>query len=209
MSITGSFTDFSLAEILQFIDKGQKTGLLTVHAENVSQSASPVYYIWVYQGHIVAVANRLDKQGLVKLIEQSQVVSNRVLDKLVHWCCPGDKPLGKYLKSQGVLRASQLKQLFNIQVLQQVRALLQFKEGSFKFDPNAPLPTQEMTGLSLSAGLLSLSPPLKEPNPLHLGKEKFRHTPTITARRVSYSGQNSTPYRRNSTLKNKSYRVVA
>ena len=151
MAITGCLTDFSLAEIFQFIEKGHKTGLLTLRALSESQARSQGYYIWVCQGRIVAAANRLDHQGLVSLIDQRQWVSDRVFDKVVHWCCPIDEPLGLYLKNQGVLQAEQLKRLFQIQVLQQVCALFQIKDAQFRFDPNVPIPTREMTGLSVPA----------------------------------------------------------
>ena len=171
MSTKGFLTDFSLQEIFQFIDRGHKTGLLSVQSEPISQTKQPsVYYIWVYQGHIVAAANRLDQQGLVELIEQCHMLSDslrdsfagrspaaltRAFDKLLHWCCPIDEPLGLYLKNQGVLTAEQLKQLFQIQVLQPIYTLFQLKEGEFKFDQNVPMPTREMTGLSVPAVVLN------------------------------------------------------
>ena len=151
MSITGHLSDFSLPEIFQLLEKSQKTGLLTLRAEPAVKERPPFYYIWVYQGRIVAAANRLDHQGLVSLIDGHQWVSDRVFDKLVHWCCPINEPLGLYLKNQGVLQAKQLKRLFQFQVLKQVCALLQIKEAEFKFDPNVQIPTREMTGLSVPA----------------------------------------------------------
>lgn len=151
MAITGSLRDFSLPEIFQLIEKGRKTGLLTLRALPTLQASQPVHYIWVYQGRIVAAANRSDHQGLVSLIDQYQWVSDRVFDKLIHWCCPLDEPLGKYLKNQGVIQAEQLKRIFQIQVLQQVCALFKLKDAQFKFDQNVVIPTREMTGLSVQA----------------------------------------------------------
>ncbi len=152
MSITGCLTDFSLPEIFEFIEKGRKTGLLKLRTLPASQ-ATPVqfYYIWVDKGCIVAAANRLDHQGLVCLIEQQQWISDRVLDKLVHWCCPIDQPLGWFLRSHGALKAAQLKKLFMLQVLQQISPLLQLRNGVFKFKEKVPIPKREMTGLSISA----------------------------------------------------------
>jgi hypothetical protein len=155
MSITASLAELSISEILQFIEKGHKTGLLTIHTPSVSQaSQTSVHYIWVYQGSLVAAAMHLDQQGLVKLIEERQWVSDRVFDKLIHWCCPVSEPMGTYLKSQGVLRIEQLKELFYLQVLKPVSALFQLKDGVLKFDQNVSVPTREMTGLSISAGIL-------------------------------------------------------
>jgi hypothetical protein len=150
MSITGCLTDFSLPEIFQLIEKGHKTGLLTLRAQSEAQAKfSGVYYIWMYQGRIVAAGNRLDDQGLVSLIEKHQWISDRVFDKVVHWCCPISEPLGLYLKKQGVLQVEQLKRLFQIQVLKQICALFELKDAEFTFEPNVRIPTREMTGLSI------------------------------------------------------------
>jgi hypothetical protein len=153
MCVTGSITDFSLPEIFQFIEKGHKTGLLTLRALAGFSSQARAVFITsgCVKGRIVAAANRLDHQGLVSLIDQRQWVSDRVFDKLVHWCCPIDEPLGLYLKNQGVLQAEQLKRLFQIQVLQQVCALFQLKDAQFKFEQNVQIPSREMTGLSVPA----------------------------------------------------------
>jgi hypothetical protein len=161
MSTQGSLTDFSLLEILQFIENGKRTGLLTLSTLSVSKTTpASVYYIWVYRGHLVAVANQLDSLGLVELISQQQWVSERVVTKLAQ-LCPIDQPLGLYLLNQGVLNASQLKQLFFLQVLQQFESLFQLDEAQFRFDPNALLPRQEMTGLSVSPRSLKLVTILK------------------------------------------------
>lgn len=150
MSITGCLSDFTLPEIFQLIEKGQKTGLLALHAQPETQAKlGGIYYIWMYQGRIVAAANRLDDQGLVSLIEKHQWVSDRVFDKVVHWCCPISEPLGLYLKKQGVLQIEQLKRLFQIQVLQQICALFELQDAEFTFEPKVRIPTREMTGLSI------------------------------------------------------------
>ena len=120
MPITGSLKDFSLPELFNFIEKGRKTGLLTIiPVKESSTSLSPVYYIWVERGWIVAVANRLDQLGLTALIEQRQGISNRVVTKLAQFCSH-NKPLGLYLKEQSALQIEQLEHLFNVQVVQQV-----------------------------------------------------------------------------------------
>lgn len=191
MFIKGSFTDFSLLEILQFIEEGRKTGLLAVRALSESSVTPLVHYIWVCEGRIVATSYCLDCQGLIRLIEQHQWVSDRVLEKLVRWCYLLGEPLGNYLKNQGVLRAEQLKELFNIQVLKQVSALFQLKEGTFEFHQNVPIPTQELTGLSVTAGdiqsLLALKNNPAIPNVVgKLSREAILHaSPSPTLNKVS------------------------
>jgi|SRR4028118_1250150 hypothetical protein len=155
MSITGSLADFSLSEILKLIHKGDKTGVLMLCASPQFQATLPlVHYIWVYKGRLVAVANRLDQQGLLLLIEQYEWISSHLLKKIAQ-LCPANQPLGLCLNNQGILQTKQLKHLFQIQVLQQVGALFQLKEGQFKFEQNVPMPMREMTGLSLPAVALN------------------------------------------------------
>lgn len=144
MSIKASLTDFSLPEVFQFIEKGQKTGLL-------SFETTPHHYMGMISGHIVGATNRSDQEGLVSLIKQCHWVSDRVLDKLVPWCSPIDEPLGLWLKNQGVLQPKQLKQLFNFQLSQTLGFLLQLETAQFNFDQNVLMPVREMTGLSVPA----------------------------------------------------------
>ena len=149
MSIKGFLTDCSLPEIFQLIDKGKKTGLLQLCASSESRGSPPIiYYIWVRQGRIVAVANQLDQQGLVSLIARHQGVRERLVTELIQ-SCPLGQPLGLCLKNRLVLEAKQLKQLFKIQVLQQICPLFQISDGQFAFYQNVKIPTREMTGLSV------------------------------------------------------------
>jgi hypothetical protein len=150
MSTTGLLTDLSLREIFLFINKGNKTGVLRLSALPSQTSLPPVHYIWAHQGRIVAVANRLDHQGLISLIKQRHWFSNQVITKLFQLYAE-DKPLGLCLKNHGILSTEQLKHLFQIQVLQSICTLFQLKDGIFKFDQNVPIPMQEMTGLSIPA----------------------------------------------------------
>lgn len=157
MSIIGYITDFSLPEIFHWAEKGRKSGLLMLRPLRETQGAEEsVYYVWIFQGRIVAAANRLDYQGLVSLIQKYEWVSDRVIGKVVQCCCPMNKPLGFCLKNNGVLEEKQLKQLFQIQVLKQIYALFQIEEAEFKFDQKVPIPGQEMTGLSISATAATL-----------------------------------------------------
>lgn len=155
MSTTGSFADCSLAELFKLLDIGQKTGLLKLRILSESPAASPlIYYIWLHHGCVVAVANQLDQQGLVSLIARCFGVKNRLVAELAQ-SCPSGQPLGLYLKERLVLESEQLKRLFKIQVLQRVCALFEMNEGQFEFEQNVPIPTREMTGLSVPLVVLN------------------------------------------------------
>ena len=151
MAITGSLSEFSLPEIFQFLDQGQKTGILTIRDPQNVQTGKPfLRHIWLQNGRVVAAGDRLDNRGLVRLIEQRSwlnEIQRLELERLLR----EDALLGLNLKSLGILQPDQLKLLFSIQVLRQVCALFQLETGLFRFEANANLPKAEMTGLSLPA----------------------------------------------------------
>jgi hypothetical protein len=154
MSITGNFADFSLPELLQFLDQGKKTGLLQIEfsPEAAGNSTKHTHYIWLHQGRLMAAADRLDQQGLTLMIAQRGWISERVISRITQISsCFVNTPLGLCLKSQGLLQPEQLKLLFHSQVLRPICALFQAQDGLFKFEPTLALPLGEMTGLSMSA----------------------------------------------------------
>ncbi|NMG18988.1 DUF4388 domain-containing protein [Brasilonema bromeliae] len=150
MSISSSFTDFSLAELFQLIDQGRKSGCLTVCTLpdlHTPGSKSHYYYIWFRLGCVVAAANRLNGQSLTHNMTQRGWVNQQTIEQV--WTqTPAALPLGLLLKTQGVLSTEQLNLLFASQ-LHQVRELFEIQKGVFKLDTKADLPLQEMTGLSL------------------------------------------------------------
>ncbi|MDF5717913.1 MAG: DUF4388 domain-containing protein [Rhizonema sp. NSF051] len=157
MSLSSSFTDFSLAELFQLIDQGRKSGCLTVctlpnlHAPS---SKSYYFYMWFKQGRIVAAAHQLNGQGLIHKIVQRGLAKQQVIDNLLTQT-PATTPIGIHLKTQGLLSAEQLNLLFGSQ-LQQIRELFEIQTGVFKLDSKAALPWQEMTGISIKATEVAL-----------------------------------------------------
>ena len=157
MSLSSSFTDFSLAELFQLIDQGRKSGCLTVctlpdlHAPS---SKSYYFYMWFKQGRIVAAAHQLNGQGLTHKIVQRGLAKQQVIDNLLTQT-PAGTPIGLHLKTQGLLSAEQLNLLFGSQ-LQQIRELFEIQKGVFKLDSKAALPWQEMTGISIKATEVAL-----------------------------------------------------
>ncbi|MFK0732515.1 MAG: DUF4388 domain-containing protein [Gloeotrichia echinulata GP01] len=156
MTITGNFADFSLPELLQFLDHGKKTGVIYIEflPQENQNGKKQVYYFWLHQGRIVAVADRLDQKSLTLMIAQRGWISERVISRVTQISSSSIiTPMGLFLKSQGLLQSEQLKLLFNSQVLRPICNLFQVQDGEFKFDTieKLKLPLSEMTGLSMSA----------------------------------------------------------
>ncbi|MFN5856179.1 MAG: DUF4388 domain-containing protein [Pseudanabaenaceae cyanobacterium] len=151
MAITGSLQEYSLPEIFQFLDRGQKTGQMTIRdPQELSGGKELLRHIWFHQGRVVAAGTRMDGKGLLQLIEQRGWLSSEMQADMSDLLTQ-NLPLGVNLKTRGFLDPEQLKFLFSVQVLRQVCALFQVEDGLFHFEPKAQLPKSEMTGLSLPA----------------------------------------------------------
>lgn len=78
MTLNGYLSEFSLGEIFQLIENGEKTGLLSIR--KLVRDSDPdhkKYYLWFRQGRVIAAANTLDQKGLLSLIKKTRL-GNRV-----------------------------------------------------------------------------------------------------------------------------------
>jgi hypothetical protein len=182
MTVNGYLTDFSLPELFQLFERGRKTGLLTITPTMIGPVGMPIemvepdvtpgaegdsepteamsrslrcHYIWFYRGRIVASSTRLDQKELGLQLQSLGWVSERMALKLDQ-VYPRHRPLGTWLKSQGILQSEQLQKLFYRQVIRQVSQLLRLKGGRFQFYSKARLPFAEMTGISLPGSAVIL-----------------------------------------------------
>lgn len=160
MTLTGYLSEYSLPEVFNFIHQGNRTGLLSILADN-SSIERPIYshYLWFQTGSIVAVSDRLDGRGLLKAISQRKLIDAKYIEQLEAQVDKIYEPLGLYLKSRGLISPDHLKLLFNSQSLAIACKLFETSNDCFHFDSCIlPCPA-EMTGLSLPAqevGLLGL-----------------------------------------------------
>jgi hypothetical protein len=148
MAITGSLATFSLAEVLQILDRGRKTGCLMLKIM-VQPAQAQVFQVWLNTGRIIAVTTQSNHQELLSMLVNRKWMSANVAQQLYqmpNW----DRPLGICLKEKGAIEAEQLKLLFHAQVLQRMCLLFKAKDGLFKFTDQTQLSPLEMTGLSLS-----------------------------------------------------------
>ncbi len=186
MTFAGYLSEYSLAAVFNFVDEGNRTGLLSIFVDPyVATSPTDPYYLWFESGRIVAVTAGLDGRGLLMTIGQRKFLSpaqielvgtqfNQLPPPLGQYLQSRtfldlelagsqlanlSQPLGLYLKSRGLLEAEQLKLLFNAQTLTIICKLFELNHRQFRFDPDKLPPNTEMTGLSLpaqEAGLLGL-----------------------------------------------------
>ncbi len=152
MAITGQLAEFSLPELFQFLEQGKKTGRLAIETSmdpsadaSAKQFSAKQFYVWFRQGRIVAASSRADGHGLLLLMHRQgwlKGISSQEAKQFQALVVP----IGVYLKIRNVLSPEQLKLLFYHQVMRQVCALFELREGRFEFESKADMPMQEMTG---------------------------------------------------------------
>jgi Domain of unknown function (DUF4388) len=160
MALTGYLADYSLAEILQFIQQGSKTGLLSISTpkDPVQEVEETTEYTWFQNGRVVAHTKDLSSLGLISMLEKRNWIGAEVSASLRDQYKSMSKPLGLHLKSLQVLEVEQLRILFHAQVLQAVCALFKLQNAKFHFDDQASVAhiKPEMTGMSVTAVEVSL-----------------------------------------------------
>ncbi|MGY2725493.1 DUF4388 domain-containing protein [Thermostichus sp. OS-CIW-26] len=144
MAIVGDLQEFSLPDLLQLIERGSKTGQLSIWAPG------GIYRIWFYQGRVIAALPPQEEHRLESLLAHSCLVSDRVVEKLASFC-GSEEPLGRCLQRQGLITPAALAKLFRHQLQTGLYSLFALESGQFSFLPNVPMPYLEMTGLSKSA----------------------------------------------------------
>jgi hypothetical protein len=130
--------------LLQLVERGSKTGQLSIWAPN------GIYKIWFYQGRVIATLPPEEEHRLERLLARSALVSDRVVEKLASFC-GAQEPLGRYLQRQGLISPADLAKLFRHQLQVGLYCLFALEVGQFSFLTGVPMPYREMTGLSKSA----------------------------------------------------------
>jgi Domain of unknown function (DUF4388) len=160
MSLTGYLSEYSLAEIFNFVQEGNKSGLLSIESDRcLSRSLDNSYHISFQTGRIMSVSNGHGSGylGLIKMMEQRQWLSPEQVTGLSINAPKLGQPLGTYLKSCNAIDTDRLRLLFDAQVVASICKLFgEGHHGHFQFDPQASLMYAEMTGISLTAREVSL-----------------------------------------------------
>lgn len=160
MTLAGYLSEYSLAEIFNFVHEGSRTGLLEISPDpNAIPAPNEARFVWFEAGRTVAVTSGLDGKGLLMTIGQRKFVPPVQIDSIATQLHQLPQPLGIYLKSRGLLDADQLKLLFNSQTIAAVCKLFELKNRQFHFDPDRSPMNSELTGIGLPAqevGMLGL-----------------------------------------------------
>ncbi len=135
MGIAGNLATMSVADLLQFLETGQKFGVLRVSRESVtkeicfekgfiigSTSTDPKEYF----GQFLLHYGKIDEAQL-RLALESQRQQRQV-------------PLGRILLATGVFNETEMMELLRLRALEIMYELFLWEQADFQFEPQAPLP---------------------------------------------------------------------
>ena len=142
MSIKGNFTEFSLAEIIEYLQSSKKTGLLTL-------TDKTTHFFWINKGYLVAASHRTDELGLYSLILELNLVRKRSLQRVIDSVYDNSLALGIFLHKNSFLSVKQVRMLFQFQIIRELHIIEDEATICFSFDKDAIIPNMELTGLKL------------------------------------------------------------
>lgn len=166
MTMRGSLETFSLPELFQIIESGNKSGRLSFNPglKNGDSKLQGVFELWFDQGDFVGIVNSLKYQSLIAEIQNNGWVDSKLLIKS-KYSSPKNSPLGSYLQEEKLLDSAQINSLFQLQ-LDAVRQLFNVSYAWFKFEElglnnqsledGEEFPWKDMTGRRKKPAELSL-----------------------------------------------------
>jgi len=151
MAIEGQLADVSLADIIQLLAVGRKTGCLTV------TDRASFGYIYLDDGRVVYanVLNRPDRLG--ELLVRNQVIDRAQLSSAMEDQArePGRR-LGQILVENGDISEEELLRFITVQIEEAVYHLFSWDRGAFHFEPDARPDEESVSNVSINAESLLL-----------------------------------------------------
>lgn len=128
MAISGSLRDVSVADVMQFVYIGRRTGSL-----RVARGAETAIFLFD-EGRLVR-ARSPHSQGLGDLLVQRGYVGAEQLRAAVadRDACGATLPLGQLLLDRGLVTASEVGEALEVQIQQAINGVLNWEVGTFEF----------------------------------------------------------------------------
>jgi hypothetical protein len=138
MAIKGSLREASLADVLQLLALGRKTGCLSVSDRN---SFGRIYFDRGAITH-ATIVNRRDRLG--DLLVKNGILPPDELEAAVReQSGPGAPRIGEILVARGSITREELHRFIRVQIEEAVYFLFTWNQGSFYFEPEEMPPATE------------------------------------------------------------------
>lgn len=141
MALVGNLRDFGLSEFLYLVDRGYKTGRLTLQkpgdrAELYFQKGKLVYATHFNQEE--RLGDMLVRMG--RITQEQCAIALRVQ----HTQEP-NKPLGAILVSRNMVTYEEITKCVRVQIEEVTYSLFSWNEGDFRFEPDVSPPPESVT----------------------------------------------------------------
>ena len=135
MGIAGDLATMSIAELLQFLETGQKSGVLRVGRESVSKE------IFFEKGSIIGSTSTDPKEYFGQfLLHYGKIDEAQLRLALENQRHQRQVPLGRMLLSMGVFNEGEMMELLHLRALEIMYELFLWEQADFQFEDQAPPP---------------------------------------------------------------------
>ena len=135
MGIAGNLATMSVADLLQFLETGQKSGVLRVSRESVTKE------IFFEKGSIIGSTSTDPKEYFGQfLLHYGKIDESQLRLALESQRKQRHIPLGRILLAAGVFSETEMMELLRLRALEIMYELFLWEQADFQFEPQAPLP---------------------------------------------------------------------
>jgi tetratricopeptide (TPR) repeat protein len=129
MAIRGSLKEASLADVLQLLALGQKTGCLSVI------DRSNIAHLYFDRGRIcyASLVNRRDRLGDI-LVKNGRITQTQLDRAVARQAEEREKRLGELLIEEGAITRADLERYMRVQIQEAVYLLFTWTRGTFNFE---------------------------------------------------------------------------
>ena len=139
MSISGSLEDVSVADVMQFIHLGKRTGTLLL------RRGSEEGMIGFHEGRLISTRSPSTPRLGDLLVESGLLEASRLDAAIAHQESSAERrSLGQILIGEGYLEEGQLREVISQQIEQTVSELVNWQDGSFEFAVDDLAPVDEI-----------------------------------------------------------------
>ena len=135
MGIAGNLATMSVADLLQFLETGQKSGVLRVSRESVTKE------IFFEKGSIIGSTSTDPKEYFGQfLLHYGKIDEAQLRLALESQRHQRQVPLGRILLATGVFNETEMMELLRLRALEIMYELFLWEQADFQFEDQAPLP---------------------------------------------------------------------
>ncbi len=149
MTIAGNLKTMDLAELLQWLSQGHKTGTLVIDGGRVEKR------IFLRQGKIISSASTDPQEQLGHFLVSQGYISELELAKAIEMQEANRMLLGKIMVTLGAISEEELHQMLRFKAEESIYDIFMWREGEFRF-LDGELPSHDLIPMDLEVTAIVL-----------------------------------------------------